>query len=143
MNNTVRFSSHAYETLKRTVGSCLPESGAIIGAPADGNGSCITQARFDSAAGWGRDFYAPSEEIGCVLAQWAQDRIRFWGIVHSHGSNCPNKLSPIDLRSALSILQLNAMPFIYMGLFHRGEFTLYRVLPDGSTETMQTVLDAD
>ncbi|MBQ8275358.1 MAG: hypothetical protein IJZ02_01880 [Clostridia bacterium] len=143
MPETLHLSAFAYDILKRSVGTHLPESGAVIGAPMDGDETHITHARFDTDAGWGKDFYAPSEEIGRVLCQWARDRIRFLGIVHSHGDNLPNQLSGIDLHSAAAIMQKNNMPFIYMGLFWRRELSMYRVLPDGSAEKMHFIVDPE
>lgn len=144
MPETLHLSAFAYDILKRSVGTHLPESGAVIGAPMDGDETHITHARFDADAGWGKDFYAPSDEINRVLSQWTRDGCRFMGIVHSHFDRCPNRLSGIDINSALSILQNNpAMPFLYMGVFHRGELFMYKVLPDGSIETMQITVDPE
>lgn len=143
MPETLHLSAFAYDILKRSVGTCLPEAGAIIGSAANGDETHITHARFDADAGWGKDFYAPSEEIGRVLCQWTRDRIRFLGIVHSHGDNLPNQLSGIDLHSAAAIMQKNNMPFIYMGLFWRRELSMYRVLPDGSAEKMHFIVDPE
>lgn len=144
MHNPLHFTSSSYGILKQTVGTHPPESGAIIGGPTDGDDLHICQARFDAEAGWGKDFYAPSDEINRVLSQWTRDGCRFMGIVHSHFDRCPNRLSGIDINSALSILQNNpAMPFLYMGVFHRGELFMYKVLPDGSIETMQITVDPE
>ena len=145
MHNTLHFTAAAYGILKQTVGSHPPESGAVIGAPRD-DPNRITKVWFDAKAGIGHDYYTPSlDAIEEVLRRWAEDdRCAFAGIVHSHFARCAKELSGIDINSALSILHNNpAIPFLYMGVFHRGELFMYKVLPDGSTETVPITVDPE
>lgn len=126
----IRMSSDAYKYLYETVGQYPPETGAVIGQ----EGDCITRYWFDETANVGMPFYRPScDAIEHVVNGWIRQGYRFAGIVHSHIEQYP-QLSPMDLRSAMLIMEANNMNSILMGLFCRGILTMYMLRKTGVGE---------
>lgn len=116
----VRMSQGVYELLYSTVGQVPPEAGAVIG----GRGLLISCAWFDEGAG--QPVYRPSAAaIEEVVRGWEEQGESFLGIVHSHADAFPH-LSPMDLRSAGMIMDANGMDSMLLGLFCRGQLSLFR-----------------
>ena len=143
MRHVIRFSASAYDRLK-LIARLPAEAGAIIGSSAS-SADYITHAWFDAPAGYGKQVYVPSvDQITRVVRRWAeQDAVCFCGIIHSHADIFPASLSAVDIRSALSTMKNNAMSFLYMGLFHRGNFFVFKVFPDATIEEMQVIIETD
>lgn len=141
----VYISVSVYELLKRTVGTYLPESGAIIGSHI-GDSTHITKVWFDQSAGYGKKFYSPScDEIYSVVKSWIEKQQQFVGIIHSHNDGFP-LLSPLNVCSASAIMRANQLHQLYLGLFHQGELSMFEVhLNDDSTscrvEKVECVID--
>ena len=146
MNITLTRS--VFEYLVETVGTLPAESGAAIGAAYD-RPDLISRVWFDEQAGWGKRFYTPSQEgLEAAVRQWNQEGCCFSGIVHRHPDG-NSDLSPMDLRAGAAFMAANALPEILLGLFHRGELSVYRMTLPGSgdhphlEQLSVTVISAD
>lgn len=121
----VEITPAVFDTLRCTVGTYPPESGAILGGSADGR--YIDRVWFDAPAGVGKSVYIPSREPLLSAVQiWERENRRCLGVVHSHSERHP-MLSPIDMESGRKILLANRMDFLYLGLFCADSFCLFRL----------------
>lgn len=136
----VRFSRAAYQMLCTTVGKAVPEAGAILGW----DGTCVTKVWFDESAGVGKPMYRPScPEVECAVNGWLQSGLQFAGLVHSHVAQYP-QLSPMDLRSAIYIMDENKLTYMLMGLFCGGRLKMYalkRMMPGEQPELAEVALE--
>ncbi len=124
--NVIHITETVYSILKETVGTLPPETGAVIGAH-DNSPDHITKVWFDHNAGSANEFYTPSaKQISDTVQQWMIDHYHFAGIVHSHNTGFPS-LSQTDLRSAVAIMAANGLFSLYLGLFHNGELSMFKV----------------
>lgn len=124
--NTVTLTRDAYDQLASTVGTLPPESGAVIGGPAD-RPALISQVWFDGQAGSGNFFYTPTpRDLEATVAQWEGQHCRFRGIVHSHGPGY-RALSPTDIESGTLFMEANGLSQILLGLFCEGELLMFRL----------------
>ncbi len=106
------------------------ESGGILG---ETNG-VITAFYFDSMAKSGRGEYIPNvEKLNRTIETWAQEDIRFVGMIHSH-PNAQSFLSEHDKRYAETIFYSNQLKMLYFPvvIYVNGEPKIFVYQYDGT-----------
>ncbi len=111
-----------------------PESGGILGSECDG---VISHVVLDCGnSDFAHCCYAPNSIfLNCEIAKWAERRIEFQGVFHTHFAGVKT-LSPADKRYIESIMK--AMPSQIRQLY----FPIY-VLPDRELVVYRAVSSAE
>lgn len=122
-NREVYLTKEAFAHIRDTVGSYSPETGAIIGAH-NFDPLTISAVWYDQPAEKERNYYRPSAlEIERVVKEWAKQGIRFCGVIHSHRA-CFPEFSSLDQKSAMAIMEANALNSLVMGLYCSGSLKI-------------------
>lgn len=127
----IKLPLNIYHRIMDTIGTVPEEAGGIF--MLQEGSRTVSYYYYDAAAGTGKPFYKPSEDIDRVINQRLALGERFGGFLHSHHSGCSAELSPMDCMCAELNLRSNHLPWIYMGVVYEANLYLYK-LTAGSGE---------
>ncbi len=115
--------NNVIDQIRNTIGRCRNESGGLVGSI---DGRSITHFAFDHEST--ENEYIPDvKKLNKLLSEWKEEKIRFFGIIHSHHER--KNLSAADVQYARQILDLNRFGEVSMLLYilQTREMILYHV----------------